>query len=305
MNENNIKISVIIPVYNMQNMISNCLGSVTSQTLQDIEIICVNDGSTDKSLERLLECKKKDKRIRVFSSKNRGSGPARNIGLKNAQGEYIAFMDVDDYYPDENVLEMLYDTAKRTDADICGGSLRRVDTFGKKVQNKHLYESFHQDGYVDIQRYQWCFGYQRYIYKTELLIQNNVFFKKYRRFQDPPFMLSAMLYAETMYGIKKETYCYRTKYKDVQWNEEKVTDAIYAAAECLKLTEDKNMRWLHAHLRNAISHLIKDNMKWSYISGFKALKEIEKSTNYDWVDGADNIYVQVIKYLLVSRFKAC
>lgn len=92
-----VKISVIIPVYNVEKYLKECLESVINQTFRDIEIICVNDGSTDKSLEILEEYEKKDSRINIISQINQGIGSARNTGINHAKGEYIYFADSDDY----------------------------------------------------------------------------------------------------------------------------------------------------------------------------------------------------------------
>ena len=92
------KISVIIPCYNVEKFLKQCLDSVCGQTLKDIEIICVNDASTDKSLNILKQYAKKDKRIKIIDlQKNSGLSVARNTGIKHATGDFIGFIDSDDY----------------------------------------------------------------------------------------------------------------------------------------------------------------------------------------------------------------
>ena len=91
--KNKIKISVIVPVFNAQNTISKCLDSLINQSLSDIEIICVNDGSSDNSLKILQEYKNKDVRIRVVNQENSGVAIARNMALTLAKGEFIGFLD--------------------------------------------------------------------------------------------------------------------------------------------------------------------------------------------------------------------
>ena len=90
------KISVIIPVYNVEKYIRECLDSVLEQSLKDIEIICVNDGSTDSSRNILLEYRKKDSRVIVLDKQNGGLSSARNSGIDIAQGKYVLFLDSDD-----------------------------------------------------------------------------------------------------------------------------------------------------------------------------------------------------------------
>lgn len=110
-------ISIIVPVFNIEEYLSKCLTSLVNQTYQDIEIICVNDGSSDNSLDLLEQFSKRDSRIRIVSQNNKGLSAARNTGLLNARGEYIVFVDGDDWV-DINMCEIAYKTAKNTRADI-------------------------------------------------------------------------------------------------------------------------------------------------------------------------------------------
>lgn len=119
-----MKITVIIPVYNVEQYLRKCLDSVVSQTLRDIEIICVNDGSYDKSQEILNEYAWKDPRIKVINQMNKGAYAARNTAIDLAKGDYLCFMDPDDYYPDDKILEDLYIAAIQNDVLICGGSFQ-------------------------------------------------------------------------------------------------------------------------------------------------------------------------------------
>ena len=96
-----VKISVIVPIYNAEHSIKTCLESIFKQTLKDIEIICVNEGSLDNSLQILKESAEKDSRIKIFNKENSGVGDSRNLGLDNATGEYIAFHDSDDTWKKE------------------------------------------------------------------------------------------------------------------------------------------------------------------------------------------------------------
>lgn len=113
-----LKVSVIIPVYNGEKYLHQCLDSVCEQTLKEIEIICVDDGSTDGSYEILEQYQKKDDRFILFKQQNKFAGAARNLGKQHAKGEYLIFWDCDDFF-ERNALEVLYQRAKEMDADIC------------------------------------------------------------------------------------------------------------------------------------------------------------------------------------------
>ena len=111
------KVSVVVPVYNAEKTIGQALECLTKQTLKDIEIICINDGSKDKSLKILKQWAKKHDNIRIYSQKNKGAGAARNRGLDLANGKYIIFLDADDLFK-YNMLEKLYTKAEKTKSDI-------------------------------------------------------------------------------------------------------------------------------------------------------------------------------------------
>lgn len=119
-----VKVSVLVPVYNVEKHLRQCLDSIVKQTLSDIEIICVNDGSTDGSLEILREYEKRDGRIKIIDKPNAGLPSARNVGLDAASGEYVSFVDSDDYIQ-PNMLSTLYVDAKKTGAEIviCGANI--------------------------------------------------------------------------------------------------------------------------------------------------------------------------------------
>ncbi|MBE6536930.1 MAG: glycosyltransferase [Ruminococcaceae bacterium] len=129
--EREILVSVIVPIYNACRYLRPAMESLMSQTLRDIEIICVDDGSTDTSLDMVKIFQQSDDRIRIITETNAGPGIARNNGLKRARGEYVAFLDADDFY-DPDMLEVLYNCAKEKDLDI---AICKYDIFDNKKAN--------------------------------------------------------------------------------------------------------------------------------------------------------------------------
>lgn len=117
MQTNEIKISVIVPAYNIEQYIERCLISIKNQTLDDIEIIVVNDGSIDNTLSKIKKCSSGDNRIKIINKKNQGSIEARKSGLKEATGKYILFVDGDDWL-EKDALNILYKKAEEDLADI-------------------------------------------------------------------------------------------------------------------------------------------------------------------------------------------
>ena len=131
--DNKLKVSVIMPIYNAAEFLREGLDSLLKQTLHEIEIICVNDGSKDQSLEILREYEKKDSRIKIIDQKNQGAGAARNNGMHVAQGEYLAFLDSDDFF-EPNMLEEAYNAAHKKDAEICVYNADLFDHTEKKYK---------------------------------------------------------------------------------------------------------------------------------------------------------------------------
>ena len=128
-------LSVIIPVYNVEKYLAECLDSVCSQTLKDIEIICIDDGSTDSSLEILKEAAAKDPRLRILRQQNKGAGAARNCGIREARGRYLFFADADDRLA-LDLLERTVRRAEEADADVVAFGFRRFNADG--MQGRQL-----------------------------------------------------------------------------------------------------------------------------------------------------------------------
>ena len=132
-----IKVSLILPVYNVEKYLPRCLDSLLRQTMKEIEIICVNDGSTDGSLAVLKEYEKKYSCIHVLDKENEGAYRARVDGMKNVSGKYVGFVDPDDYVS-EDFVEKLYRKALETDADIVCCGFERIDEITGKVYSKEM-----------------------------------------------------------------------------------------------------------------------------------------------------------------------
>ena len=143
------KVSVIVPVYNVENYLEKCLESLVRQTLKDIEIIVVNDGSTDNSLDIAKRYENKYSNIlKVFSKKNGGLSDARNFGLKYAKGKYIAFVDSDDYVKDDMFLKM-YNYAVKYDLDVVvSDTIIKTDSSEYVLKSNLNYSSATLNNYV-------------------------------------------------------------------------------------------------------------------------------------------------------------
>ena len=141
------KVSVVVPIYNAEKYLVQCIESVIAQTLKEIEILLIDDGSTDQSLKICNEYSKRIVELQVFSNKNIGQGLERNFGVKRAVGEYVAFLDADDQYK-EDMLETLYGKAVEFNADMVSGGY--ADIHDKKIIKEHLLNSEVLDSSVKI-----------------------------------------------------------------------------------------------------------------------------------------------------------
>lgn len=172
------KISVIIPVYNTEKYLRKCLDSVVNQTLEDIEIICVNDGSTDSSLKILEEYVQKDNRVRVISQENQGVSIARNTGIKTSTADFIMFLDSDDTI-EFNTLELSFAKITKTNADICCFGLNEITKDFRKPrdwgESKYLRE--YENKELDIEaKKAFIINACGKLFRRDFLLKNNILF---------------------------------------------------------------------------------------------------------------------------------
>ena len=222
MEQNAVKVSVIIPVYNVEHYLRECMESILNQTLAELELICVDDGSTDGSLEILREYEKKDKRVIVLTQDNLGGGAARNQGLAIARGEYLSLLDSDDFF-DPQMLELSYKQCKSLDAQICVYQVQRYeDTTGKtwldkgsfKEANIPAKEVFSYRDMPDsilntFQNWAW-----NKLISRKLVEENHIRFQEIHRTNDFLFVASCMVKAERITVLRRPLVNYRVGMKN-------------------------------------------------------------------------------------------
>lgn len=244
------KVSVIIPIYNAAPFLNECLNAIMHQSLEDIEIICVNDGSTDESLNILRQFQKLDERIIVIDQKNQGAGAARNAGLDIAKGEYLSFLDADDFY-EENMLEESYFAAKNADADVC---VFYADLFDNSTgQYKECTWAFRRQYFKD----QIPFDPQEYpnnenifrmfngwpwdkLFKREFIQEHGLYYQNLRTTNDMYFVFIALAKAKRIVTLDKCLIHQRVEVKtSLSRNREKSWDCFYLG---LKAMYDEMLR---------------------------------------------------------------
>lgn len=204
-----IKISIIVPVYNTEDYLSGCIDSLVNQTLEEIEIILINDCSTDKSTTILEEYKQKypEKIILINLAKNKGPGGARNEGLQIAKGEYIGFVDSDDYVVD-NMFEELYSLANEGNYDIVDCKFHHegfdknlkttIDSVLGKLNLEKRRELFVHSGFI------WS-----KIIKRSIIIDNNIKFRENVAYEDIDFIRIALFHCQNIHATDSILYYHR------------------------------------------------------------------------------------------------
>lgn len=215
------KVSIIIPTFNVENYIEQCLQSILEQEYKNIEIILVDDGSTDNTLNIINEIAKKNDNIIIISQKNAGSGPARNNGISHATGEYIMFIDGDDWIEHNMISEYMKIQKDTGGVDLITSSYVE-ENFNKNVHTsinrnvKHEFFSNIEDvrkHYIHLYLNELINAPHRILYKRKIIIDNDIKFPDLRRSQDIVFNYRYYNYVTSIYVDSNIYYHYRIEEK--------------------------------------------------------------------------------------------
>lgn len=309
-----MKLSVIIPVYNASDYLRKCLDSVINQTLKDIEIICVNDASTDNSLEILNEYADKDKRIKIISYKeNKGQGYARNLAIQNATGEYIGFIDSDDTI-ESDYYEYLYNKATSNKADIVSanivysynGSLRLGD-WPQIKENIPTELCSLKDKINSI--YSACSTSPcKHIYSRKLITDNKIEFLSGVYHEDQFFIIKAFTFANKIIkeNIDSPRYFYYIRYGS-STNQDVSSAKYYASYFDMFIVFNKILDFLKSqNVDDEIINILLNDFKIILFSKFdiinrKYLDEFLIKTNNLLKDKNINWYI--LKLRIINKLK--
>lgn len=274
----NVNVSIIVPVYNTDKYISKCLESLINQTLKNIEIICVNDGSTDNTLEILNKFASSDSRIKVISQENKRQGAARNRGCEIATGEYIGYIDSDDWV-DLDYFEKLYSAAKKYNSDIALATNIRIGNGKTKKRLEITKEEFVtslQDK-IDITHQVNNPCPTNKIYRREMLLKNNITWPEGVYYEDKLYTIQALYYANGVVTVPNINYYYfRNPNSTVKTKSKKLTiDKENAKREVLNFLKSKN-----AEIRDGEFWAIKKELRTIFNIPVITIKESLKSERY-------------------------
>lgn len=238
------KVSIIVPVYNVEKYLKRCLDSLVNQTLKDIEIICVNDGSTDGSLAILDEYVRNDDRIVVINQENSGQSVARNRGIDVAKGEYLGFVDSDDWVS-EDYFEKLYNSAIQNNAEIAVGGIIRLHRFNRRKFLTFAKETVTNDVNLKFElcdlpekSYVW-----NKIYKSSKLKEIGLKFEEGIVFEDCIFTPQALFYFDKMVTVPDTYYFYWRRIDSTVTRKDGKSrvDSVYAHKKAQEFIEEHNI----------------------------------------------------------------
>lgn len=290
------KVSVIIPAYNTEKYIEKCLASVIMQTLKEIEIIVINDGSTDKTINILNAFNKLDSRIKVINQENKGVSDARNFGMKESAGEYITFIDSDDWVI-EDYLEKLYNEAKKHNADIAASTILRwrgnCSKYRVHYTEEKVYETL-EDKINACSIPKCCYVWNK-LYKAELIKEH--LFREGAYFEDILWLPETLKKSDKLVVVPGICYYYRANncsiVKSTQ-SLQKQHDSYTAKTYIVKFFEENNLR---------LSKKYKNITKYTnYLFGIPVLKTKE-CNGYETTLLFDFLPIKRQKSSLYYKFK--
>ena len=278
----NEKISVLVPIYNAEKYIKRCIDSIINQSYKNIEVILIEDGSTDNSYNIIKEYQEKDDRIKIFSIENNGVADARNKAVDNSTGDYITFVDSDDYI-EEDYIETLYTNLKKYNSDIAVcNCFNVIEETGKKD-----YKTF---GISEVKEYTneeavknlFYYNFLRHspwgkLYKKE--VWNNIRFPLGKNYEDLAILYKLFLNSKKVIYIPKEKYNYTIRKGSIVHNEIRKTDVEAIIEYSQKILDDitKNYK----NLISAAEYLLFDEELhlWYRIPYKKEYKKYLKTIN--------------------------
>lgn len=211
--DNSGLVSIIVPVYQAEKYIKRCIDSVIKQSYENWELILINDGSTDSSYSICKSYEKYDSRIRCFSHENSGVSQTRNFGLDEAHGQYIFFLDSDDFI-DNNCIEIMLQTVKRNSSDICFCGYRRITTSGNTDESPKpaeclICDDFNNNFFWNLYRQHIIFNIGTKMYRNEIINSNRIRFDTSRKiYEDVSFCLEYLQHCQKVSICSEPLYSY-------------------------------------------------------------------------------------------------
>ena len=324
------KVSIIIPVYNVEKYLRRCLDTVINQTLKEIEIIIVNDDTKDNSMDICLEYEKKDSRVKVYSKQNEGLGLTRNYGMERAKGEYIAFLDSDDFV-DLDFYEKMYNniTTNNTDAVFANVKLYfREDKILQKDKmpfkhdvipsKKFMYNLLHIKDNEEYGKNYMRMCVWRSLYSRKIIEEKNIKFVSEREFisEDILFNIDFCMFSNTISFVKDTYYyyCYNENSLTKTYRKDRFEKDIILYKELIrKLTEYGEYEKIKAGLASYFLGYVRGAIKQEVSNSPNSKQEINKNLDYilnnsivteaNKIAAYDNMFRMLISLLIKLKAK--
>lgn len=316
-----MKVSIIIPVYNKQKYLKKSIQSILDQTYDNFELIIVNDGSTDNSSEICHDFQKKDKRVRVIDIENNGVSNARNVGISNANGEYIQFIDADDYTAN-NMLESLVNIARIYNPDVIVNGIEKINEKNESVSkilpifdgmtNIHKF----MESFAKVQKQTGIYGYVHNKFIRKSIIDNNnlLFDKEIWLAEDLDFCLDLYSKISSIYFCKGIYYYYLQEAENSSTTSNKKHDYLQQAEIILKeksmlysknALNENNLKVINYIITGFIISYIHQHFNYNYKKFIKDLDIIIDNDKFmDSIDcNCSNKFTNRVMKLLLSNKK--
>jgi len=296
-----IKVSVIVPVYNMEKYLPKCLDSLVNQTLEEIEIIVIDNNSTDSSLKILETYAKKHKNIVVLKNNVLGIGRTRNMGLEVSKGEFLAFLDSDDFI-ELNAYERMYSEAKKYNLDIL------ISNYYKFYENRIdreiiVYDHFDRTCIKDMPElvFRLEYGPANKLFKRSMVINNNISFEESLKYEDMPFVAKSILKANSIGHIEEAYLNYRIRSgSETKTVDEKCFDIL----KILKIVNNyyfkndfKNMELEYLNILKATDYIVQQRNQLNKKIRKKFVLESYEFLNTNFPNWKNNKYYKKTNFL--------
>ncbi len=288
-------ISIIVPIYNAEKYLKKCINSILNQSYEDFELLLVNDGSSDQSLIICKEMVTLDNRISVYSQTNHGVSSARNFGIDVAKGDFIVFVDADDWVEKDYLLN-LYNKHIETGSDLTISNFKSVFS-NNRIQKSMFFatrifytkNSFNPDDFFD--KYTFLLGNNPFskLFKTNIIKQNNIYFnKQLKNGEDFIFVLEYALQCKKISSVEDYSYCYNQanigsatkKYNKNYYRDLKSTKDVYFRI-LEKYRNVSDYEKLHHYFRVASKAIVEETKVSNKKSFFEKYKSVKKILNKD------------------------
>lgn len=288
-----MKVSIIIPVYNTEKYLEECIESVITQTYKDLEIILVDDGATDSSPEICEYYAKKDSRIQVIHKENGGLSDARNTGIRNCNGDYVMFLDSDDYWDDEQLLKKLIEQLQKRPVDVLNFRYKKyMEDEQNYISCLESFDDMTGNSKEDILEQMLDHGLYissacNKVLNADFLKKNQLYFRKGITSEDIDWCARVLVSCRSLWYMNEEVYVYRQREHSISHSltYKNIYDLSHNIKECIKIgrgisKDSRFYRLYHDFVAYQYGTLLLSN---NLVADLRVKKIMEEMRQYQWL----------------------